>query len=299
MSSRRLPPLNALRAFEAAARHLHVTRAAEELNVTQAAVSHQVRALEDWLGVRLFQRAGRGLRLTEAGATYLVVLRDAFDRIAAATAALTRGRGPDRLTVSSTDSFAAIWLVPRLRRFRAAHPDIEVRVMPSDEMVDFDRDDVDIAVRYGRGVWPGVKSRLLFAEELFPVCSPALVDGPHPLRVPDDIRHHVLLHDVLAIDWDVWLKAAGVTGVDSTRGPFFSHSHLALQAARSGEGIALGNRHLVEPDLAAGTLVKPFELSLETGYAYYAVAPEATWDTPKVAAFRDWLAAEAGATSAD
>jgi LysR family glycine cleavage system transcriptional activator len=295
MNSRRLPPLNALRAFEAAARHLHVTRAAEELNVTQAAVSHQVRALEAWLGVRLFQRAGRGLRLTEPGSTYLVVLRDAFDRIAAATAALARGRGLDRLTVSSTDSFAAIWLVPRLRRFRAAHPDIEVRVMPSDEMVDFDYDDVDIAVRYGRGVWPGVKSLALFADELFPVCSPALLEGPHPLRTPDDIRHHVLLHDVLAIDWDVWLKAAGVKGVDSRRGPFFSHTHLVLQAARSGEGLALGDRHLVAPDLAAGTLVKPFELSLETGYAYYAVAPEQTWDSAKVTAFRDWLVAEAGA----
>lgn len=297
--SRRLPPLNALRAFEAAARHLHFTRAAEELNVTQAAISHQVRALEDWLGVRLFQRAGRGLRLTEPGSTYLVVLRDAFDRMGAATAALARGRGLDRLTVSSTDSFAAIWLVPRLRRFRAAHPEVEVRVMPSDEMVDFDYDDVDIAVRYGRGVWPGVKSAALFAEELFPVCSPALLEGPHRLRTPDDIRHHVLLHDVLAIDWDVWLKAAGVTGVNSRRGPFFSHSHLVLQAARSGEGLALGNRHLVEADLAAGTLVKPFELSLATGYAYYAVAPEATWDLPKVAAFRDWLLAEAGGATAN
>ncbi len=294
--SRRLPSLNALRAFEAAARHLSFTRAAGELHVTQAAISHQVKALEDWLGFRLFHRLSRELRLTEEGQAYLPALSDAFDGIERATARLKREDEPRFLTVSTMVSFAAGWLVPRLKRFRAAHPAVDVRLTTSDEFVDFDRDGVDIAIRYGRGGWPGLRVERLMEEDFFPVCSPGLRDGPAPLAEPADLRHHTLLHDDLTITWATWLDAAGVpglAGVKAERGPFFINSHLAFQAAIAGEGVAIGRSALVAGDIAAGRLVRPFDISLPADFAYYVVCPEASAVRPKVAAFRDWLFAEA------
>lgn len=290
---RRLPPLNALRAFEAAARHLSFTRAAHELNVTQAAVSHQVKALEARLGLALFRRLNRALILTEDGQAYLPPVRDAFDAIAEATRRLEARLSGGALTVSTMDSFAAAWLVPRLGRFRAAHPDIDVRITITDRLVDFVRDDVDLGIRYGRGHYPGLRVVRLLTEDIFPVCSPALLRGDNPLRTPADLCHHTLLHDDMREDWRMWLMAAGVAGVDPTRGPAFSHSHLVLQAAADGQGVALGRGALVAHDLAAGRLVKPFDISLAADYAYYVVTLEAAAAQPKIAAFRDWLLEEA------
>ncbi|MFQ5955784.1 MAG: transcriptional regulator GcvA [Kiloniellales bacterium] len=291
--ARRLPPLNALRAFEAAARHLSFTRAAQELNVTQAAVSHQVKALEARLGIALFRRLNRALMLTEAGQAYLPAVRDAFDAIAEATRHLEAHRTGGVLTVTTLISFAAKWLVPRLGRFRAGHPDLDVRLTTSDQLVDFSRDDVDLGIRYGRGQYPGLHAVRFLTEDIFPVCSPALLAGDSPLASPADLRHHTLLHDDMREDWRMWLLAAGVDGLDPTRGPAFSHSNLVIQAAVEGQGVTLGRGALVAEDLAAGRLVKPFAISLPAEFAYYIVAPEATAGQPKIVAFRDWLLEEA------
>ncbi|GAB4178035.1 MAG: transcriptional regulator GcvA [Thalassobaculales bacterium] len=295
---RSLPPLTALRAFEAAARQLSFTRAAEELNVTQAAISHQVKALEDWLGLPLFRRTGRSLLLTDSGAAYLNVVREAFDRLDEGTTRLLARDRAGNLTVSVLASFAAKWLVPRLGRFRDLHPEIDVRIQAFDALVDFAREDVDVAIRYGRGNWPGLAAVRFLTEDIMPVCSPRLVEGPRPLAEPADLRHHTLLHDYMREDWRMWLMAAGVQGIDPTRGPSFSHSSMVLQAAIDGLGVALGRSALITDDLKAGRLVKPFELALHTDYAYYLVYPEGSGTRPKIVAFRNWLEAEAAADGA-
>jgi len=294
--ARRLPPLNALRAFEAAARHLSFTRAAAELSVTQAAISHQVKALEERLGVKLFRRLSRGLVLTEAGQRFLPPVREAFDMLAAATERVVADDRAGTVTITVLPSFAAKWLVPRLLHFRAQHPDIEVRIIADDQLVDFSRDDVDLGIRYGRGDWDGLEIERLATEDVFPVCSPRLLEGVHPLRAPDDLRHHTLLHeDRLGFDWQTWLMAAGVEGVDVARGLEFSHASMALQAAIDAQGVALGRTPLVDDDLRDGRLVKPFDISLANDWAYYVVGPPGAWVRPKVAAVRDWLLAEARA----
>jgi LysR family transcriptional regulator, glycine cleavage system transcriptional activator len=300
----RLPPLNALRAFEAAARHLSFTRAAEELNVTQTAVSHQIKGLEERLGVQLFRRRSRGLLLTEAAQRYAPALRAAFAQIAAATEQLSASGAGGALNLSTVPSFAAKWLVPRLGRFRAAHPEIDLRISASLRLVDFSRDDFDVAIRMGRGNYPGHRVDALFGEVMFPVCAPRLLTGPKPLQRPEDLRQHVLLHDVDVTSsafaappqaWRLWLERAGVHGIDVERGPVFEDSAMLLDAAAEGQGVALGRSALVAADLAAGRLVKPFDLSLPFELTYYLVCPEATADRPKIAAFRAWLLAEAQA----
>lgn len=297
--SRRLPPLNGLRAFEAAARHLSFAKAAEELHVTPAAISHQVKGLEDYLGLKLFRRAKRAIWLTEAGQACLPDLREGFDRLAAA---MSRLQGLDEsgiVTVSTTPSFAGKWLVPRLDRFRAANPEIDVRVDATTDVTDFARDDVDVAVRYGAGNYPGLKASMLMSEEMFPVCSPALLEDPHPLREPADLAHHTLLHEDQRAwedafpDWRMWLLAAGARDVDPSRGPRFSSSELVTQAAVDGQGVALGRSVMVAADLAAGRLVRPFAMTYPMAFAYYIVCPEVAMDRPKVAAFANWLIGEA------
>ena len=289
---RRLPPLNALRAFEAAARHLSFTRAAGELHVTQAAISHQIKALEEWLGMALFKRQNRALLLTDAGQAYLPPLREAFDRIQDAPARLQARDRSGALTVSTFTSFAAKWLVPKLGRFAAAHPDIEVRLAINDALVDLVSDTADVGIRYGSGDWRGLRAERLMTEVVFVVCSPRLLEGPAPLRRPEDLRHHTMLHDDLPEDWDTWLEAAGVGGIKARRDLAFNHSEMVLQAAIDGLGVALGRSVLVADDLAAGRLVKPFDLELPTQAAYYLVCLEGTQDRPKVKAFRDWVMAE-------
>jgi LysR family glycine cleavage system transcriptional activator len=291
---RRLPPLNAVRAFEAAARHLSFTKAAEELNVTQAAVSHQVKALEERLQVPLFRRLNRGLVLTGAGASYLRELEDILDRLEEATKRLRASEALGALTVSTSTSFAAKWLVPRLQRFRERRPDIDVRIDANDSLTDFRRDDVDVAIRYGRGVYPGLSSVQLLQDIVFPVCSPKLLEGPHHLQEPADLKNFTLLHDQGVVeDWRTWLRTAGVNEVDPTRGPVFSHSAMMIEAAIAGQGVALARRSMVARDVREGRLVQPFPLSLKAEFCYWVVCPEATADKPKVAEFRNWLLEEA------
>lgn len=294
--SRRLPPLNALRAFEAAARHLSFTRAAEELHVTQAAVSHQVKSLEDYLGIKLFRRFNRSLLLTDEGQGYLPTLTKAFDLMQEATTRLAKKEAGGPLTVSVLPSFAARWLVPRLGRFRRAHPEVDLRIDPEPGLADFAHGDVDVGIRYGRGVYPGLRADRLMEEDIFPVCSPALLEGEHPLKHPEDLAHHILLHDDGHGDWRTWLLAAQVEAVDPNRGTVFTDSSMLIEAAKRGQGVALARSVLAADELEAGTLVRPFgRQSVPSEYAYYIVCPEDTADLPKIKAFREWVLAEARA----
>ena len=295
--ARRLPPLNALRAFEAAARHLSFTKAAQELHVTQAAISHQVKGLEEILGIQLFRRLNRRLALTEAGQAYLPPLRDAFDAIAGATQRLHEREEGSALKISVLMSFASTWLLPRLSGFRRLHPEIDIMVTAGDALVDFDQDDFDMGLRYGLGSYPGLRVDFLMGDEIFPVCSPKLLDGPQALRRPEDLKHHTLLHDVVQgtpddPDWRLWLREAGITDVDPTRGPGFSHGNFLLSAAVAGEGVALLRRSLVADDIRARRLVCPFGPVFPTRFVYSLVAPPHKAELPKVSAFRDWIFAE-------
>lgn len=290
---RTLPPLSTLRSFEAAARLLSFSKAADELHVTHGAVSRAIRHLEDHLGVPLFQRKTRAVQLTQTGTSYAVSVRDTLDRLAAATALITDQQNLGVLSASTLDSFAAKWLLPRLFRFRQKHPDIDVRLATSDKLADFINDGIDIAIRYGQGRYPGLASKLLMMEELAPMSSPKLLEGPHPLRSPEDLKHHTLIHDDFPIDWSMWLMSAGVEGVDAYRGPRFQSSVLAVQAAVQGDGVVLGRSALVADDVRAGRLVKPFTLSLPSDLAYYVVYPIQAAERPKIRAFRDWLLEEA------
>ena len=285
----RLPPLNALPSFEAAARHLSFTRAADELRVTHGAVSRAVRNLEDHLGVPLMVRASRSVQLTPVGASFAAEIRDTLERLAAATAAATGQTSI--VSVSTIDSFAARWLMPRLSRFRRVH-DIDVRVATSERLADFISDGIDIAIRCGGGRYPGLSAELLMKEDHFPVCSPKLLKGRHRLRTPADLARHTLLHDVFTVDWAIWLRSAGIDTVDPQRGPTFLSSDHAIQAAVRGEGVVLGRSALVADDLAAGRLVRPFALSLPASFAWYVVYPPRAMRRPGVKAFRDWLVAQ-------
>jgi len=288
-----LPSLNGLRAFESAARHLSFTRAAAELNVTQTAISHQIRRLESQLGLRLFHRRNRALALTPEAQAYLPSVRAAFEDLREATERLRRRDRQSVLTVSTMASLAAKWLLPRVASFQEANPGIEVRLTASTHLVDFRREEIDMAVRYGHGVWPGLSAVWLMSEDIFPVCSPALLKGKRGLRRPEDLAHQTLIHNTgLREDWRVWLTAAGLPATFAQkRGLVFSESFMALQAAIDGLGVALGRTPFVEADLRDGRLVAPFDLALPDKAGFYVVAPEETADTPKIKLFRDWLVA--------
>jgi LysR family glycine cleavage system transcriptional activator len=290
---RRLPPLNTLRVFESGARRLSFTRAAEELHVTQAAVSHQIKALEDWLGTPLFLRLSRGLKLTPAAEHYLREVTAALDLISNATSQLMRPDDRRILSVATMDSFASAWLLPRLKSFRRQYPDIDLRILSVDREVDvFERGDVDLEIRYGDGNWPELSATKLTDEQIFPVCSPAVAAGPPSLVSPEDLKHHTLLHDIMVTDWNAWLDAAGVAGIDGERGPGFNHSYHVIQAAVGGEGVALGRSVLVADALARGDLVRPFAISIPSAYSYYLVCMEPLTDAPAVTAFRAWIMAQ-------
>ena len=290
---RRLPPLNALKAFEAAARHESFTRAAEELCVTQGAVSHQVKGLEAELGVKLFNRERQRLILTEAGRQYLAVVRDALDRLAVGTERLVQRQTSGVLTISTSPDFAAKWLVHRLARFVEAHPGIDLRVSATMYHVDFAREDVDIAVRHGDGNWAGLDVTRLTSEHLFAVCSPKLVTGRHHLSKPSDVLKFPLMHLEDRKDWSRWLEAAGVVGADTSRGPVLNRASMLIDAAVDGQGIALARTALAAWDLINGRLVRPLSLSLRLSKTYWIVCPQATSTLPKIKACRDWLLAEA------
>ena len=294
--------MNALRAFEAAARHQSFQVAAEELHVTPAAVSHQIKSLEEHLGVALFNRLNREVRLTDAGRTCLPGLRDGFDRIAEAVDKVRHRETGGVLTVSAAPSIAGKWLLPRLERFHERHPDIDIRLDASIHLSDFVRDDVHIALRYGRGHYPGIYTELLMRTEVFPVCSPKLTRGAKALRNPADLRHHTLIHedapdiDPSCPDWAMWLRAAGIGGVEAKRGLRFAQAALVLDAAVAGRGVALAKSVVAADDLAAGRLVRPFGEGVPVQFAYYFVCPPASLDIPKVKAFRQWIFEEANRT---
>jgi LysR family glycine cleavage system transcriptional activator len=290
----KLPPLNALRAFEAAARHLSFSKAADELAVTPAAVSHQIKGLEEWLAIPLFRRLNRAVMLTDEGQAYLLGIRDGLEAIGNATEKILLQGTSGSLTISTLPSFAARWLLPRLSRFQQRHPDINVRISATDILTDFHRESVDAVLRYGSGNYPDLHSELLLQEDnLFPVCSPALLEGPHPLTRPSDLAHHTLLHDDLRVDWETWLSVADVKGIDSKKGLSFNDSSMVLSAAMAGQGVALGRSTLAAEDLKAGRLVKPFDIELKGGSAYYFVCPKEFVARPQIIAFRDWLFEEA------
>jgi len=287
--SRRLPPLNALKAFEAAARHLSFTRAAEELFVTQAAISHQIKALEVFLGLKLFRRRNRSLLLTEEGQEYFLELKVLFSSLHEATEKLLARGAKGALTVSMQPSFAIQWLVPRLSDFSVRYPDIDVRIKAVDMDDSSLTDDVDAAIYYGRGQWPGLQADKLHAEYLIPVCAPVLLGGDKPLGTPQDLRHHVLLHDGSRRDWKAWVKLAGISQLNVNQGPIFSHSAMVLQAAIHGQGVALGHSVLTQPEIDAGRLVCPFEQVLMSHNAYYLVCQQDQANLGKIAAFRQWM----------
>ena len=291
---RHLPSLNALKAFEATARHESITKAAAELFVTQGAVSQQVKGLEAELGVRLFQRERQRVALTEAGRLYLEVVRDAFDRLGMGTERLLQRQNSGTLTVTTSPNFAAKWLVHRLGRFSEAHPGIDLRVSASLQHVDFTREDIDLAIRHGDGSWPGLHVARLCTEELVPVCSPRLV-AQHgaPLASPNDIRPHALLHVNGRGDWARWLAQAGFEGVEARRNLDFNQASMAIDAAVDGQGIALARTALAAGDLISGRLVRPFRQSIEAPFAFWIACPKAVAEVPKIVTFRNWLLAEA------
>jgi LysR family glycine cleavage system transcriptional activator len=292
----RLPPLKALRVFECAARHLSFTKAAQELHVTQAAVSHQIKALEDHLGFKLFRRLNRALLLTDAGQSYAPAIAEAFEGIHQATHRLLSQQDDSPLTVSVLPSFASTWLVPRLGAFRRAHPHIDLLIDPNPALVDLERGNVDVAIRYGLGDDPRLHHCRLMSEDLFPVCAPALLRGARALRRPEDLRRVELLHDDDHSFWRTWLAAAGIDGVDVSRGPIFMDSSMLLQAAMDGQGVAIARSVLVADALADGALARPFQLSISTRFAYFLVCLPERAMQPKIARFRDWLLSQVSAT---
>jgi LysR family glycine cleavage system transcriptional activator len=302
VKSRRPAPLNALRAFEAAARCLSFQAAAAQLFVTPAAVSHQVKHLEAYLGVKLFHRRNRLVELTVEGQALAASLSELFGQL---DLALDRATAPAaaNLRVSTMESFAAKWLAPRLHRFHRDCPDLKVRIETGNEQADVARGAIDVAIRYGSGGYSGVFAEQLMNAPVFPVCAPSLMnDKQRPLAKPEDLRHHTLLHDESATgrpgvpDWPAWLKSAGVTRVDATRGPVFASIYLAQEAAVAGHGVALGVAPLVEEDLQHGRLIKPFKHSLPNAYAFWIVHRHGAQTHPAVSAFCEWLRKEASSS---
>lgn len=308
--SDRLPPLNALRAFEAAARHRSFKRAAEELFVTPAAISQQVKTLEDYLGVELFRRLTRAIELTPAAEAMLPKVREGFDCFAAGLAQARRAEERGRIAVAAPPNFVARWLMPRLSDFTSSHPQFDLRITgtlraidrPDEELrLDPGRDDGEarLSVRYGMGDYPGSVVDLLFRPSYVPVCSPRLLGRGPALRKPSDLRHHALIHDDSSPGdeerpgWEEWLEIAGAKGVDASRGPRFSNASLVHEAAIDGVGVALALRPLVDSDIEAGRLVVPFDRAVPTRFAYYLVTPTALAGHPAAVTFRRWLTTQA------
>lgn len=284
--------MQALRAFEAAAREKSLTKAASTLHVTHGAISHQIKALEEDLGVRLFERAGRGIRLTDEGERFALRVRAAFGELAAGVQELAERSNPRRVRLSVTPSFAARWLLPRIGRFTAAHPDLDLDISANIAVVDLVRDDIDFAIRYGMGQWPGVAADFLTDDVFFPACSPRIPGGIP--RTPADLARYTLLR---ADDeyWAPWFRAAGVDLPEPDRGPSFNDSAHILQAAIEGQGVALARRTLIGNDLRNGVLVKPFEIEVPGTRSFYLVYLPRMTESPKLAAVRGWLGKELAA----
>lgn len=298
ITNRKNYPLNALRAFEASARHLSFVAAAEELSVTPAAISHQIKKLEDFLGVPLFRRRTRGLVLVETGQLLAKELHAVFLNLDQAMEHVMEADKGGSLALTVAPTFAAMWLIPRLQKFYAQHPAIDVRISTSLGLVDFQRDDFDAAIRLGHGQWPGLEAIKLFDESVIPMCSPRLLEGQNAIRTPSDLRKHVLLHnhsmdfDPNAPTWQTWLDASGTSDVDASHGMHFSLPDHGLQAAIDGAGVVLGWRFLSAKDVQAGRVVELFDLAIPLGSTFYLVYPEAHSRRPNIVALRDWILGE-------
>ena len=293
---RQLPSLNALRTFEAAARHMNFTRAADELGVTQTAVSHQIKALEAYLELSLFRRSNNVLLLTDQGDAYFQSLKRVFDLLVDATSTLLRTREGPTLTIGVMPSFGMRWLIPHLPEFQKYYADInvDVRLTMSNHAGEFARAGLDAAILAGTG-WPGYNCTKLLPIKIFPVCSPYMIDGRPPLQSPGDLAKHRLLRVSTAVadDWRIWLNAVGLPNVDTSQGPQFDSYSYAWQAAIEGVGVAIGREHLIEPDLDSGRLVRPFRRAVATNRAWFLVAPNSPQERPEFEAFRCWISAAA------
>jgi LysR family glycine cleavage system transcriptional activator len=289
----RLPPMQALRAFEAAARMRSLTRAAESLHLTHGAISHQIKALEADFGVRLVERAGRGIRLTDQGERFASRVRAALSDLADAVREVTESTSPRQLRVSVMPSLAARWLLPRIGRFFAKHPEIDLDVSANSALADFRRDDIDAAIRYGGGNYPGAVAEHLMDDVYFPVCSPRLAGGRLPVR-PADLAHHTLLRSENEF-WQPWFAAADLDWPEPTRGPMFNDASHVLQAAIEGQGVALARSSLIGNDLTNGVLVRPFQITLPSPHQYFLVYPPRLAHSPKLAVFRQWVLDEIAA----
>lgn len=298
-SSRRLPPLNAVRAFEAAARHRSFTRAADELFVTQGAISHQVKILEEWFGFPLFERHKREIHLTPKGEIYLPFIRSMLNELHAVTQSLM-DKGSERLLcIATPESFAVNWLIARLGSFSKAYPEIDVRLTTQNQIDDLGNivgeegpHWVDLRIRYGRGKWAGLHVSKLFDEEIFPICHPELHKNAS-LDSIEDIKNHTLIHDDMQMPWETWLRSIGAAFLADSKGPRFSHSHMALQAALLGQGITLGRSILTADYIKQGQLRRPFPQAVPAEHSYFLLCQERTINNPKIKVFRDWLMAEA------
>lgn len=298
--SRTLLPLNALRVFESSARHLSFSRAAEELAVTPGAVSQQIRQLEDILRAPLFKREAKGLQLTDLGRSAIPLVAEGLDRLRDASALMREPPRRRQVSISVAPSFASKWLMPRMDDFHQHHPDIEVWVSADMAPVAFDQGQIDLAIRYGPGHYPGHVSERLLIESVLPVCAPALMQGADPIVTPADLARHVLLHDMSGDgdpgrpDWPMWLMARGVRHADARRGSRFNQSALLIEAAVAGRGVALAKRTLAQADLAAGRLVAPFhDGGAVVAFAYHVVHPKDRPLSPSARAFTDWLRKQA------
>ncbi|MGD9915672.1 MAG: transcriptional regulator GcvA [Rhizobiaceae bacterium] len=303
-----IPGTRALRTLEAAARHLNFTRAADELGLTPAAVSHQIKELEEQFGLVLFVRTSRSIKLTKAGEALAEAAGDAIDLMRRATVRARKlARSASLIKVTADPQFAAKWLMRRVERFRQNWPDIELRFDVAYEVRDFDQDDIDVAIRFGTGKYPGLASHRLFDNVIIPVCSPALLQGPLPLKEPRDLFNHTLCHiewssqGVTWPNWRMWMAAAGVDDFDDSRTIVFGRSADAVQAAVDGNAVALADFAMVANDLASGRLVRPFELGIRVApeFAYFLVYPQAVAADPRIVAFRDWMLDEARQTETE
>ncbi|MDA0241578.1 MAG: transcriptional regulator GcvA [Proteobacteria bacterium] len=293
-------PLNGFRVFDAAARLGSFAAAASELNVTPAAVSQQIKKIEDQLGVSLFERTGGSIRLTEAGRGLQSGVADALTGLNNAVGQAKFQPASNHISISTVGAFAARWLVPRLDRWRALYPEIDIRVSTGGQLIDFKQDDIDLGIRIGGGHYPGLFSELLLAEAIVPLCHPSLLDRDPPLNGPEDLAHHTLIHfDPVVGDinthWGDWLAAAGVQGVDHRRGLFFNDYFVAINAAMTGQGVLLAPRTLVEIDLRGGVLVVPFESARPQRLGWHMVMPHQNLARPNIASFRNWILSEAAA----
>jgi LysR family transcriptional regulator, glycine cleavage system transcriptional activator len=295
LAQRKLPALGTLRAFEVLARTGTLAKAAEELCVTPSAVGHQVRALETWLGTPLFETAGRQRVLSAEGARLAADIGKAFDQLAFACRSVAQSAAQE-LHINVTPTFAIRWLVPRLGRFHARHPDIAVHIATSAKPIDLTREHMHAALRFGRPPWTGLSSELIFMEDVFPVCHPKLLSGRRRLNKPVDLRHHTLLHSLYRRDdWTKWFEAAGVEKsiVDPTQGLTFDLTTMAIDAAENGLGVAITREAQVSQVIESGRLVAPFRRDLMRGEGCYFLARPALWHEPHVASFRQWLLEEA------